>query len=386
MAACDAFTLASAWEGLPVAVMEALALGLPIVATAVGGVAEHLDATCAVLVPPGDPAALADGLAAVIGHPDRRAVLGRAPASPPTVSTSATRAARLTSCYDELTGVTRHAKRTRRGATSRFRRDTRSGRWSTPTGPRCSSSSATSLGWADDERSSELFAWKHDENPFGPSPGWVAVADGEIVGVRLFMRWRFRRGDDRVGRPCRRHRDPPGPPGARPLHRADHRSGPTCRDEGVDLVFNTPNDQSRPGYLTMGWRVVGRLPVAVRPTSPASLLTIVRSRVPADRWSIPIDVGEEVSSWLERVAPDDRPGADDRHNASASDRALRTDLDDHVLRWRYGLPALHYRVVHDEHASIVVRLRRRGDASELVVADRFGSAQRSRPAGWPGRT
>ena len=90
MAACDAFTLASAWEGLPVAVMEALALGLPIVATAVGGVAEHLDATCAVLVPPGDPAALADGLAARdrtsgqtrparLGRPCRRRPLRRRP-------------------------------------------------------------------------------------------------------------------------------------------------------------------------------------------------------------------------------------------------------------------------------------------------------------------
>jgi glycosyltransferase involved in cell wall biosynthesis len=42
MAACDAFTLASKWEGLPVAVMEVLAIGLPIVATDVGGMAEEL--------------------------------------------------------------------------------------------------------------------------------------------------------------------------------------------------------------------------------------------------------------------------------------------------------------------------------------------------------
>ena len=40
MAGCDVFTLASQWEGLPVAIMEALALGLPIVATSVGGVGE----------------------------------------------------------------------------------------------------------------------------------------------------------------------------------------------------------------------------------------------------------------------------------------------------------------------------------------------------------
>ena len=75
MAACDVFVLASAWEGLPVAVMEAAALGLPIVATAVGGVAEHLGAGDAVLVPPRDPVALADALESVIADPCRRAQL-----------------------------------------------------------------------------------------------------------------------------------------------------------------------------------------------------------------------------------------------------------------------------------------------------------------------
>ena len=36
----------------------------------------------------------------------------------------------------------------------------------------------------------------------------------------------------------------------------------------VDLVFNTPNDASRPGYLKLGWREVGRVPVALRVRRP----------------------------------------------------------------------------------------------------------------------
>ena len=38
--------------------------------------------------------------------------------------------------------------------------------------------------------------------------------------------------------------------------------------DGVDFVFNTPNSQSRPGYLKMGWREVGRLPAAVHFSGP----------------------------------------------------------------------------------------------------------------------
>jgi GNAT superfamily N-acetyltransferase len=40
------------------------------------------------------------------------------------------------------------------------------------------------------------------------------------------------------------------------------------RDDGVDCVFNTPNDKSRPGYLKMGWQQVGKVPVSVRLTGP----------------------------------------------------------------------------------------------------------------------
>jgi glycosyltransferase involved in cell wall biosynthesis len=69
--ACDIFTLALAWEGLPVAVMEALTLGLPIVATRVGGLAESLDETGSVLVAPGDSSALADALTTLVVDPER---------------------------------------------------------------------------------------------------------------------------------------------------------------------------------------------------------------------------------------------------------------------------------------------------------------------------
>ena len=73
MSGCDGFVLASSNEGLPVALMEALALGLPIVATAVGGVPEIVTPDeNGILVPARDPAALADALAALAADPARR--------------------------------------------------------------------------------------------------------------------------------------------------------------------------------------------------------------------------------------------------------------------------------------------------------------------------
>ena len=63
MGACDVFCLASHHEGLPVALMEALVLGLPVVATAVGGVTEVVDDEQeGLLVAPGRPGELATAL------------------------------------------------------------------------------------------------------------------------------------------------------------------------------------------------------------------------------------------------------------------------------------------------------------------------------------
>ncbi len=62
-AACDALALSSAWEGMPVVVLEAMASRRPVVATAVGAVPELVsDGETGIVVPPGDHQALAAGM------------------------------------------------------------------------------------------------------------------------------------------------------------------------------------------------------------------------------------------------------------------------------------------------------------------------------------
>ena len=67
-----------------------------------------------------------------------------------------------------------------------------------------------SLGWRADAVFATFFDWKHRNNPFGPSPAWVAVDGERIVGLRILMRWDVR-GEHRDGarRARRRHGHPP---------------------------------------------------------------------------------------------------------------------------------------------------------------------------------
>lgn len=66
MAAADAVTLPSYMEGCPNVILEALASGRPVVATKVGGIPEILDNSCGRLVPPRDPAKLAEAIGSVL--------------------------------------------------------------------------------------------------------------------------------------------------------------------------------------------------------------------------------------------------------------------------------------------------------------------------------
>lgn len=76
VSAFDIFVLPSYKEGLPYAIMEAMAAGVPVVASRVGGVPDLIrDRMNGLLVPPGDPEALAHALGELIHHPGTRRVL-----------------------------------------------------------------------------------------------------------------------------------------------------------------------------------------------------------------------------------------------------------------------------------------------------------------------
>jgi glycosyltransferase involved in cell wall biosynthesis len=104
----DAVALASRWEGLGLALVEAALRARPAVATAVGGIPEVVeDGVTGVLVPPGDPNALAGALRRVLDH-DTAARMGAAAAARAGERFSVERCVRETAAvYERVLGAAR---------------------------------------------------------------------------------------------------------------------------------------------------------------------------------------------------------------------------------------------------------------------------------------
>jgi GNAT superfamily N-acetyltransferase len=223
------------------------------------------------------------------------------------------------------------------------------------------------------ERSREFFRWKHIDNPFGRSLMLVAEADDRLVGLRAFMRWRFRAGDREI----------------RAVRAVDTATHPDYQGRGIfsrltlqatemlageaDLVFNTPNDKSLPGYLKMGWKAVGKIPVAVRVRRP---IRFIRG-LPGLKEPATSAPGPAVRTPIAATALSDEAALSPLLAAAArsGDGRLATERTLPYLRWRYGsAPLLDYRALvqgdRGEPTGVAIfRVRPRGRLWETTIAE-----------------
>jgi GNAT superfamily N-acetyltransferase len=242
-----------------------------------------------------------------------------------------------------------------------------------------------SLGEATIPRSKEYWKWKHQANPFGPSPCLVAEADGQIVGLRAFMRWAWQVRGATV--PAVRAVDTATDAAWRGkgiFTRLTLALLEQMRDEGVAFVFNTPNRRSMPGYLKMGWSSLGRLSLWARPVRLGRLARVLSParRQGGDDGDPGGDCGSPVSELLEDPA---LPRFLDA--LSPEEQRFSTPRSREYAHWRYtAIPGFDYRAAWDldgdNGAAVVVRLRDRERVRELRLCQLLvGGTLKSRRMG-----
>jgi predicted N-acetyltransferase YhbS len=224
-------------------------------------------------------------------------------------------------------------------------------------------------------RTPEFFRWKHRDNVFGRSLMLVAEIDGEIVGLRAFMRWSFEVDGRRLS--AVRAVDTathPAHQGMGIFSRLTREALELLREEGVDLVFNTPNSKSLPGYLKMGWAPVGRFPVRIRVRHAVRFARGARGALSGAETATPMhDVAG--AEPLARLTSEPDAVAALLATRPAVPGRIATPVDVEYLRWRYAdAPELAYRVVVDEgdaglRGFAIFRTRSRGTLREATVAE-----------------
>ncbi len=229
-----------------------------------------------------------------------------------------------------------------------------------------------SMGGGPEPWSQAFWLWKHVHNPFGASAVLVAEDNGALVGLRAFMRWNWQIGGKTI---CTvRAVDTATDPeyrGRGIFKRLTLQLRDEMAAEGVRFVYNTPNAQSRPGYLKMGWSLVGKPALWIRPVHPVRLAKAMRSRGLSGKERTPPLVDAKPvddildDSGVQALLEDVQTAADDRFHT-------RVGLE--YLRWRYQqIPGFAYYAVSQgagaDGALVIFRTRCRGAVREMRLCE-----------------
>ncbi|PZX50279.1 N-acetylglutamate synthase-like GNAT family acetyltransferase [Algoriphagus ratkowskyi] len=210
-----------------------------------------------------------------------------------------------------------------------------------------------SLGESLIPKSEELWKWKHISNPFGASPMLVADDNGLICGVRVFLRWEFRQGKKLI-KACRAvdtaiHPDYQGKGLFKNLTLSLVEE---LKEEGVDLIYNTPNSQSTPGYLKMDWEKWGKLPLKMHFNLS---LRKSKNQTFSDDWS-------SITPLFDKI-----------ENGTYTPEEIRTNLVSGYLHWRYvSCPLFPYHLISDGATYLLIyRIKEGKIGRELRIVDFF---------------
>lgn len=227
-----------------------------------------------------------------------------------------------------------------------------------------------SLGESLLPKSEQYWKWKHVNNPFGRSPVLLAFEGGTLIGVRAFMRWSWQQNTVRFSSlravDTATHPDYQGKGVFSKLTKGLVKE---CLGSGDAFIFNSPNKKSMPGYLKMGWKLAGRLPIRVQLKRPMSFLWNLTSRnSPDSRECDPVSI----QKLLEHPGLSELLSADhSRKNYISTRHTLET------LRWRYAdVPLVKYAAIFTQsqgelNTAVIYRLKSFSIGTEMRITDVF---------------
>jgi len=214
----------------------------------------------------------------------------------------------------------------------------------------------------------DYWRWKHEDNPFGASPCLVAESNGRVVGVRVFLLWNWY-SENHIVRAARAVDTATLPEwrGRGVFSRLTMRLVEQMQKDGVSFIYNTPNGNSMPGYLKMGWAPVTRIPLLVRPMRLKTFLS--RSLGNGSAEAPTLDGFGSIAQTLS-----DSRLASFLADVTPSDARYHTARTTGYLRWRYrSVPGISYagrlEIAGDAGALLIARGRMRGRFREVTISE-----------------